>query len=91
MQESVDRLWLESATWFGPPDDAAFSLLHSEGILNADAAIMRERFFERVEELLGGDDIKLPVRREGDSWQVEPDLSWDNWDAAARRLPAKQL
>ena len=86
LQAGVDRLWPETAAWFGPADDAALSLMHSEGILNSSPALLRERFYERVDGLLGGDGIKLPIKRNADNWQADTEPDWAAWDAQARRL-----
>lgn len=80
LQAAIDRLWPETVAWFGPPGDPDLTLLHSEGVLDADGETLRARFLERVGGLLGDGSTALP----------DSPTDWDGWDSHARRLTPQE-
>lgn len=86
LQEAVDSLWLETLSWYGPPDGDV-DRLHAHGIFDGDSEALRQRLLHRVMTVLEEVEIQPPLRfhREGDAWVPESALPWERWDPIKRR------
>lgn len=85
---SLTKLWDETLCWFGPADDPAMLLLHSEAIIDATPDELRARYLQHVMPVLQSVAIEMPATFDTTrkSWQPAHALPWANWDATARRL-----
>ncbi len=83
--DAIRTTWADCLVWFGPVGaDNSLDRLAAAGILDGDAATLRQRFVTMTMPLMG--DLELGVAAEGDGWLLgaEPDLQ--GWDPASRRV-----
>jgi 1,2-phenylacetyl-CoA epoxidase catalytic subunit len=71
MQPTLERMWDDAFTWFGPAGDPLVLTLVRARILDADPDALRARLQHRLDE----SGLRLDRR-----------LPWERWDPAARRL-----
>lgn len=76
--------WADCLAWFGPVGgNNSLDRLAAAGVLDGDAATLRQRFVARTMPMMEGLDVGAIA--EGDGWRLtaEPDL--EGWDPASRR------
>ncbi len=77
--------WTDCLAWFGPVGaDNSLDRLAAAGILDADAATLRQRFVAMVMPMLQGLEVGVAAADDGWTLAAEPDL--EGWDPASRRL-----
>jgi ring-1,2-phenylacetyl-CoA epoxidase subunit PaaC len=77
---SLQVMWDDALTWFGPTDDDVLGALAAVGLLRSGPDALRERLRNRLRPLL--EDTKLVDELD------ERSLPWDRWDPRSRRLEA---
>jgi phenylacetate-CoA oxygenase PaaI subunit len=84
---AVRNAWDDCIAWFGPVGgDNSLDRLAAAGVLDGDAAELRQRFIARTMPLVG--DLDLGVAATGDSWELQTEPALEGWDPASRRLTA---
>lgn len=81
---AIRQVWADCLAWFGPLGaDNSLDRLAAGGVLDGDAAALRQRFVAMTMPLMQG--LDLGATAVGDGWALaaEPDL--DGWDPASRR------
>jgi phenylacetate-CoA oxygenase PaaI subunit len=88
---AIGGLWDETLCWFGPNDDPNMQQLYREGIIDATPDELRSRYLQKVMPTLSGLDVEVPVSFDAATkrWEAHQPLPWSEWNAASRRLPAK--
>src|SRR6266567_8847796 len=88
---SLERLWKETLCWFGPNDDPTMQQLYKEGIIDATPDELRSRYLQKIMPTLSSLEMDVAVSFDATTkrWQPNQPLPWSEWDAASRRLPAK--
>jgi phenylacetate-CoA oxygenase PaaI subunit len=88
---SLSRLWTETLCWFGPNDDPNMQQLYREGIIDATPDELRSRYLQKIMPTVSSLEIEVPVAFDAATkrWEVRQPLSWNTWDAIARRTSVK--
>src|SRR5205085_9129975 len=91
LADSINRLWDETLCWFGADDDPNMRRLYQEGIIDATPDELRSRYLQKIMPTLSSLEMDVPVAFDAATkrWQLTQPLSWAEWDAAGRRLPAR--
>jgi phenylacetate-CoA oxygenase PaaI subunit len=84
LEAALCRVWDEVLCWFGPASE--IGVLAERGVLDAAPDALRTRFLGVVGPIIVAAGLKLPVRRSGDHWEPDAQLSWARWDPATYRL-----
>jgi phenylacetate-CoA oxygenase PaaI subunit len=89
LQTALERAWLETLCWFGPPDDPRGKLLQAGGILAGGPEDLRQRWLQRVGPALLDTELATAFALHQEAagrLAVASALPWAGWDAARRRL-----
>jgi len=88
---SIHHSWDETLCWFGPNDDPNMQQLYREGIIDAAPDELRSRYLQKIMPTLSSLEMDVAVSFDATTkrWQPNQPLPWSEWDAASRRLPAK--
>jgi phenylacetate-CoA oxygenase PaaI subunit len=78
LKESMNRIWTETLTWFGPDDDRVLGIAAEQRIVDVTGPELRERFVSGVQRVVES----IP----GMGFPASAPLPWDRWVAADRRL-----
>lgn len=85
--DALLRLWNETLCWFGPEKDATMQQLYREGVIDATPDELRSRYLGKVMPVLNEVGIEVPAVFNAalKRWEPGGALSWNTWDATARR------
>jgi phenylacetate-CoA oxygenase PaaI subunit len=88
---SIGQMWDETLCWFGPNDEPNMQQLYQEGIIDAKPDELRSRYLQKIMPTLSSLEMDVPISFDTPTkrWEPKRPLPWFEWDAASRRLPAK--
>ena len=83
----VREAWADTLCWFGPAEGGALAPLVAAGVLREAGEALRLRLLGAVGPLLVEAGLRVPVRLDGDRWELTEALPWQRWDEPSRRVP----